>query len=193
MIIMQTKQNRNAIRSKNMLINAFVEIVQDTPVEKVTVTNIVNKAGLNRSTFYAHFQRPEDIVKYIQRDIIENLYSFLDEVEFESLLMNPMPLMERVADFVMEREGFYGMLIRLSGANGFLEELKEAVIEKMLEDEQSLNSVSDRSMFIINLRFMTGGYVSLYRDWFNGRTDKNPYEFSKIIAKTIIDGVRACM
>lgn len=56
------KRNRNALRSQKMLINAFVDLVQDTPPEKITVTSIVNKAGLNRSTFYAHFNRPSDIV-----------------------------------------------------------------------------------------------------------------------------------
>lgn len=187
------KRNRNALRSRKMLINAFVDLVQDTPPEKITVTSIVNKAGLNRSTFYAHFNRPSDIVNYIEQDIIDNLCNFLDDVPADSLLTNPKPLMDKIADFVTERKDFYCMIINARGAGDFLEKLKDVVTERMLEDKVTLAKIKKEESIVINLRFFAGGYISLYKDWFRGRIETDPHEFSDVVAKTIVGGVRACL
>ncbi|MBO5365138.1 MAG: TetR family transcriptional regulator, partial [Peptococcaceae bacterium] len=49
------KSYRNAVRSKTMIRQAFLELLQEKPYEKITVTDIAQRADLNRSTFYAHY------------------------------------------------------------------------------------------------------------------------------------------
>lgn len=185
------KRNRNAIRSRNLLINAFVELVQDSPIGKITVTQIVSKAGLNRSTFYAHFKSPEDIVKYIDQDIVNNLSKFIENVDAASIMNNPAPLMDRVADFVMEKEEFYKMFAKIETANTFLIQLEEMVIEKIMESEQSNSNTEHSAGFSIKLRFLVGGYVSLYRDWFRGKITMTPHEFSNILSKALTNDVES--
>ena len=54
--LMSVKKNyRNAVRSKKMIRQACLELLQEKPCEKITVTDIVARADLNRSTFYAHY------------------------------------------------------------------------------------------------------------------------------------------
>ena len=50
--LMSVKKNyRNAVRSKKMIRQAFLELLQEKPCEKITVTDIAQRADLNRSTF----------------------------------------------------------------------------------------------------------------------------------------------
>ena len=44
---------RNALRSKALIKDSFVTLMQAKPLEKITVTDVVNKAQINRGTFYA--------------------------------------------------------------------------------------------------------------------------------------------
>ena len=48
---MQTKRDIKA-----ELANSFKELVQEKPVEKITIKEITDKAGVIRVTFYNHFQ-----------------------------------------------------------------------------------------------------------------------------------------
>ena len=40
---------------------AFRELLSQKPFKDITINNIVEKAGINRSTFYTHFQDKESI------------------------------------------------------------------------------------------------------------------------------------
>jgi AcrR family transcriptional regulator len=51
-----------AIDIEKMLIDAIVELSQEKPLKKVTVNDIVEKAGTGRQTFYNHFQNKEDLI-----------------------------------------------------------------------------------------------------------------------------------
>ena len=47
----EKKEYRNAVRSRRMIREAFVDLLHKKPVEKITATDIINRSGLNRSTF----------------------------------------------------------------------------------------------------------------------------------------------
>jgi len=42
--------------TKNALANSLTELMAATPLDKITVRMLVENCGLNRQTFYYHFQ-----------------------------------------------------------------------------------------------------------------------------------------
>ena len=46
---------RSAIRSKRMIKQAFLSLIKEKDISKITVTELVERADLNRATFYAHY------------------------------------------------------------------------------------------------------------------------------------------
>ena len=84
---MEKKRNRNALRSINMIMEAYVELLSEKPAEKITVTAIVNKAGLNRSTFYAHFSCPNDVMDMLEQRLVEDLLNSLKKFDLDGLMI----------------------------------------------------------------------------------------------------------
>ena len=52
---------------------AFLELMQHKSVNKITVRDIVEACGINRNTFYYHFDNIPDLVETIVRDTTESL------------------------------------------------------------------------------------------------------------------------
>ena len=52
---------------KNALIDLLLE---DQRTEQITVTQICSRAGINRSTFYSHYDIPSDIMKEIEEEVL---------------------------------------------------------------------------------------------------------------------------
>jgi len=50
------------IDTKLLIADAFVELCQDTPLRKVSISDIVEKTGKNRKTFYYHFVDKEALI-----------------------------------------------------------------------------------------------------------------------------------
>lgn len=42
--------------SKRALLKAFGELIEEKPFNKITITDLTAKCGLNRMTFYYHFE-----------------------------------------------------------------------------------------------------------------------------------------
>lgn len=65
------KEYRNAIRSRKMIKEAFAEILNEKQnINKVTIKEIVERADISKSTFYAHFDNIDDLIEDFENEII---------------------------------------------------------------------------------------------------------------------------
>ena len=66
--------------------NALIELLDTVSFENITIKAICQKASVNRSTFYAYYSCPRDLIEEIESDIISKLVNadaVLEEEEFD--------------------------------------------------------------------------------------------------------------
>lgn len=67
-------------RTKDAIARAFLELLTERPLRKITVKDIVDRCGINRNTFYYHFEGIpsllEQTVKYMTDQIIQTHSKF---------------------------------------------------------------------------------------------------------------------
>jgi len=56
------KEDRRVQRTRNMLYEAFMEIMSEKGYEAITVQDIIDRANVGRSTFYFHFSDKEQLL-----------------------------------------------------------------------------------------------------------------------------------
>lgn len=180
---MAKAEYRSAIRSRKLINQALADLLQEKPLEKITVTDIVNRAGINRGTFYAHYRDVPDVVN----SLVQKTFSSIQEVLTQqnqtlpdvahALLGQVQKILEEDLDFVRK--------LMSSGAAAILQEQLVAVMtEYMLQHKDTFYSGSPES-YEIAIRFGAGGLSNLYRDWFAG---KLPYTLEELtgIGETMI-------
>lgn len=67
------KNSEIMTKTKQDLIDAFWTIYCEKRIEKVTVKEITQRAGYNRSTFYEYFIDVYDVLEQIESSIIPNI------------------------------------------------------------------------------------------------------------------------
>ena len=72
----EKKMYRNAIRSRQMIRSAFMELLQEKPYEKITATDIIHRADINRSTFYLHYENTCDLLRETTDYVMERFVSY---------------------------------------------------------------------------------------------------------------------
>ena len=67
--------------TKEIIAKTFTELLDEKPMSKITVKDIVERCGVNRNTFYYHFKDIPDVVEFIlkkkrviRRDRIPGVY-----------------------------------------------------------------------------------------------------------------------
>lgn len=82
---MNVKNNQRIRLSKLMLKEALIKLLSEKKsIDKITVRSICEIAELNRSTFYAHYSTPEELLKEIEDEIIEATEEHLKKIGAEN-------------------------------------------------------------------------------------------------------------
>lgn len=119
-----TGQGKSTIDS--LLAESFKELAKKHPIEKITIKEITDLAGVIRPTFYNHFQDKYELLEWIIKT------ELLDPSE--PLIQNGMiseGLILLFTNIEKERE-FYTKAIRLEGQNSFGEIAKNCVQQVLL-------------------------------------------------------------
>ena len=54
------KQPERTAATRSAFVDAFISISESRPIEKITIQEIADKAGYNRTTFYQYFEDTEE-------------------------------------------------------------------------------------------------------------------------------------
>ena len=70
-------QGSNYFRTK--IVNAFIELLEESSLEQISITDIIKKANLSRPTFYYYYSNKEDLVETTFSKILDKISSILQE------------------------------------------------------------------------------------------------------------------
>ena len=184
----ETKQKaeyRSAKRSRKMIREAFLTLLKKKPETKITVTDIVNLADINRTTFYAHYPDVRGVVEEIENDVIDKMMVILKDFHYFSFFKNPAPLLLQISRFLEMDIDLYKQLIRIDSSDAFLDKLKKIFAEFMENDPDIPQYIREKSSFAIRVSYFTGGIVNAYKQWLTGELTCSLNDISMEIASMI--------
>ena len=124
-------------RSTHALGRALIELVQERDFDEITVQHILDRAGVGRATFYAHFRNKEDVL----HSGYERVFAWLDSALDRAPQHRLFPVAE-CADHIAEARPVLDAL----RASGRQQELWSAGVDyasRMIE--KRLGAAADRS------------------------------------------------
>ena len=183
---MAKAEYRSALRSRKLIIDALADILQEKPLDKITVTEVVARAGINRGTFYAHYADIPDVIQHLIQDTFTKIRNAISQ-DPSQLSKLPEVLLGRIWEILSEDMDFYRKVMASSTASVMQEQLVEFMIQYLLEQE-ALFSLGSHREYELTIRFCAGGLSNLYRDWFAGKLDM-PLEDLTAQAAQMLQGV----
>ena len=67
----QPKQDRRILRTRDKLGDALIALMQEKDFDDITVQNVLDRAGVGRSTFYVHYRDKNDLFLSDVEDFLE--------------------------------------------------------------------------------------------------------------------------
>lgn len=82
---MNTKNNQRTRLSKLLFKNALMDLLKEKgSVAKISVRELCDRAELNRSTFYAHYNEPKDLLLEIETELLDATEEHLKKIGEEN-------------------------------------------------------------------------------------------------------------
>ncbi len=64
-------EDRRSTRSKNMLRTALAQLIEERGLDVFSVSDLTERADLNRGTFYAHYKDKDDLLHCFEEEIFD--------------------------------------------------------------------------------------------------------------------------
>ena len=112
---------------EGLLADSFKELALEKPIEKITIREITDRAGVIRVTFYNHFQDKYELIEWILRKEVM--------VPVQILWSNQM--MDEALTFlfttILRNKEFYMHVSRLEGQNSFKDMVRKCFGEAVTQ------------------------------------------------------------
>ena len=190
---MEKKEYRSAVRSRKLIRQAFYELLKEKSFEKITVTDIVKRADINRSTFYAHYPDVMGVVEEVQEEILSYTQNFMDNVDFKDFYENPKPYLQSIVKLVEENNELYRLLMTSAITSKQMDQLKYITIERTLKTMEMQAQFKSKFEMEFVTRFFMGGIVDVYTQWLHGVVDCSLEELTDQLANMIYNAAKVFM
>lgn len=147
-------------RTKTAIIETFQEILEETPINKITVKSIVERCGINRNTFYYYFDGIPELVECRLIAIADQLLNSFDKP-------NPKEELEQVVNYFTQQKRSVLHIYRYLPREQFLpllDKIAVYVVEKHIKQATAEAPVPEEDLMVL-IRFYKGALVGGLLDW----------------------------
>lgn len=169
--------NRRVRMTKKMIKDAYLELLERNPSEKISVTDICKVADVNRSTFYMYY---EDIImlrKDIENDVLAQIPVLSDMPETITSDEQFVDILERFFSYIQENRRMFRILILQSDNRAFNRRLIENVLEKYHFDSTVDNHLLAKYEYV----FIVSGVIGLLGSWIEDDFPMSAKKFSRLV------------
>lgn len=167
------KEYRNVIRTKKQIRNAFCELLDEKhDINKITVKELVDRADISKSTFYAHYLDIYNLAEEFENEIFDLLEEIFNELKLNNDY-NFNNYINKVIAFLKENERLYKVIVNSAFPMNFIDKLKKMCNEAIENDAKFEFLSPEPKLRKTQIDFITNGTIYLCIDYFKGNLSQS--------------------
>ncbi len=160
--------------SKDLIADAFMNLLKSKPFEAISLTEIANEAGVSRMTLHRHFKQKENIILYRIEKVVASMtrrhfenggHSLEDDILYRFTLLKNLPHSK--------------LLIHSEQVSNILYDIRFSTTKQLA------NTYFKNSYDKYLLCFFMGGVDRMVREWLKNDFDESPLEMTKKTLKML--------
>lgn len=177
-------RNQRIMLTKRLLKDGLLRLLSIKSLDKISVSELCAEAGINRATFYHHYQIPHDVLIDLEKDIIHDL---------EALSQTPASLqdaricLENICSYLKDHADLLKILIR-SHTDADLARIFRELNKELWKLYREMNSPlqkPDKTNLTLASTFLSCGSYGMICLWLTEDIDKTPQEIVDLLLTVI--------
>lgn len=188
----QQKADRRSQRTYRLLSSAFAELLAEKPYEEILVQDILDRAGIGRTTFYAHYFDKEDLLSSMTEQILS---TFTQQIAHSSARRRIVPSLELFEHIYQSPDLHFRALMRGRAGEPLWETLQEALCH-VIEASLCTAYAEKRSPAVplpVVSQYLAGAFLTLLKWWLAADMPYPPEQMEHIFQQLALPGVWAML
>ena len=183
------KPDRRIRRTCERLGSALVALIQERPIDDVTVQDVLDRASVGRSTFYLHFRDKDDLLLSQLEKFLETMSTALSTRNKRSHRV--VPVAELFAHIGSQKK-LYRALADSGRLNDFFDLAQGYFargIEQRLTESKRLSKLPQRELGA-RASALAGSILSLLRWWLGRGAKESPRAVDELFHRMVWNGLK---
>lgn len=176
----------DSLITKKAIATSIKELMRKKDLQKISVADIVEHCGINRQTFYYHFQDKYDLVNWIYYNEV------VSAVTRNRTYEDWRGVVQDILNNMKQEQHFYMNALNVTGQNAFqdyfFDVTKSLLLEVIDEIEENKGIEQQDKDFIAE--FYAYGLVSIAVQWARSGMKQTPDEMVRRLSNLIDDTTR---
>lgn len=125
--------DKRILRTRRILGNALVELLQETPLYRITVRQITERADVAYSTFFRNFETVEDLLDSYLDAFLTELHALVNDIEADNLHELSQQTVHLIFEHVSENQAMYRTILTTPAMRPALDPFKQELIARDLK------------------------------------------------------------
>ena len=183
----EVKIDRRVKYTKALLKDALVELMGREHVSAISVKSLCERADVNRSTFYAHYASPHDLLAGIVDEVLHNLKQNLMKHDFYQVKPLSSQILAQILEYIRENSSLFNALLSENCDFHFQKDILELaqIISTQVFQSQNARIIGYLDEYAIN------GCISVIKKWLQGGAVETPSELAEFMVQVMYQGMNS--
>lgn len=160
---MSDKEDLRVVRTRKLLSNTLLDMMEKEPIEKISVKDLCDNAMVNRATFYSHFEDKYHLLNIALGELQDDLYAnFMGVKNCATPSETVRAIMVMAVDFFHNNENHIINILRYNKGGKVMRTIQDSLAQSI---KYQLNKFSAEYDFLIPLsiiaHYISGGMMNL--------------------------------
>jgi AcrR family transcriptional regulator len=187
--------DRRILRSRQLIVDAFLSLLQDMEYDKINIRDIADRANVNRSTFYAHFVDKDDFLNRIVEEKLTEIAELTERsgggpLELRPDFNEPDPFYVELFEHLARNETFYRVMLVKMPPSLFQAKMQETIRDCFFRRISGIGM--DRKLQVpldILLDYMSGAAQGIIVKWLGEKIVYSPHYMALQLTRLSILGI----
>lgn len=173
------RENQRITLTKRLLKESMLRLLKEKELDKISVTELCRDAGINRATFYRHYEIPRDVLIEIEKNLYHELKTSIPLPQSSGDIRQSI---EQLCSFMEHHMDLLGIIIRCNSDTDFLTFVNEIYIENWSEYSKlpAFKKLDPADIKLLTL-YCAGGSYFVLRHWMLGNIQKSAKEIAAYV------------
>lgn len=171
--------------TRKLLRDALIQSMKTKHISEITVKSLCEAAQVNRSTFYSHYNNPQDLLEQIEQDVMENVERYIEKKEYMVDDLPSVKGIETILEYVKENSDIFNVLFSENSNLDFA----KSILQLSQIIVFNLNTKYDDKTRDYIAIFGISGCISVLKKWLEEGTQETPERISKFFHQILYQGI----
>lgn len=158
--------DKRIIKTKNAIKTAFMMLMLEKDMNKITVSDIAERALVNRSTFYLHYGDVPSVMSEIENDITSQIKTCIQQFDVENVYESTYALLNNLTGMLDEAPVMKKFILYSTNSKYIVSKLKDSITQYAMSKYDNVDT-ANRGKRLYGVTFIASGIVDTYIKWCN--------------------------